>query len=63
VAAIISLGAGAALSHVIEPGIRVEKIILATNTPAKFSPGLGDHIFVPPGCGKNLQALDNAARR
>jgi pimeloyl-ACP methyl ester carboxylesterase len=34
VAAIISVGAGAALSHVIEPGVRVEKIMLATNTPA-----------------------------
>jgi pimeloyl-ACP methyl ester carboxylesterase len=34
VAVIISVGAGAALSHVIEPGVRVEKIMLATNTPA-----------------------------
>jgi pimeloyl-ACP methyl ester carboxylesterase len=34
VAAIISVGAGAALSHVIEPGVRVEKMMLATNTPA-----------------------------
>jgi pimeloyl-ACP methyl ester carboxylesterase len=33
-AAIISVGAGAALSHVIEPGVRVEKIMLTTNTPA-----------------------------
>jgi hypothetical protein len=33
-AAIISLGAGAALSRVIEPGVRVEKVMLATNTPA-----------------------------
>ena len=33
-AAIISLGAGAALSRVVEPGVRVEKIMLATNTPA-----------------------------
>ena len=33
-AAIICLGAGAALSHVIEPGVRVEKIMLTTNTPA-----------------------------
>jgi pimeloyl-ACP methyl ester carboxylesterase len=39
VAAIISVGAGAALSHLIEPGVRVEKIILATNTPAlRISP-------------------------
>jgi pimeloyl-ACP methyl ester carboxylesterase len=34
VAAIISLGAGAALSHVLEPGVRVEKIMLTTNIPA-----------------------------
>jgi len=34
VAAIISVGAGAALSHVIEPGVRDEKIMLTTNTPA-----------------------------
>jgi hypothetical protein len=33
-AAIISLGAGVALSHVIEPGVRVEKLMLTTNTPA-----------------------------
>ena len=34
VAAIISLGAGAILSRVIEPDIRVEKVMLTTNTPA-----------------------------
>src|SRR5215472_13545172 len=34
VAATISLGAGAALSHMIEPGVRVEKMMLTTNTPA-----------------------------
>jgi hypothetical protein len=33
-AAIVSLGAGAALSRVVEPGVRVEKGTLATNTPA-----------------------------
>src|ERR1041385_1312066 len=33
-AAIICLAVGAALSHVIEPGVRVEKIMLATDTPA-----------------------------
>ena len=33
-AAVISLAIGAALSHAIQPGVRVEKIILATNTPA-----------------------------
>jgi pimeloyl-ACP methyl ester carboxylesterase len=34
VAAIISVVAGAALSHVIEPGVRIEKIMLTANTPA-----------------------------
>jgi hypothetical protein len=34
VAAIISVGAAAGLSRVIEPGVRVEKIMLTTNTPA-----------------------------
>ena len=33
VAAIISLGAGAALSHAIEPSVRVEKVMLTGNTP------------------------------
>ncbi len=44
-AAIISLGAGAALSHVIEPGVRVEKVMLTTNTPALrlFSATPGPH--------------------
>src|SRR5262252_8908030 len=34
VAAVISLVVGAVFSHVIEPGVRVEKLLLATNTPA-----------------------------
>jgi hypothetical protein len=34
VAAIISLGAGAILSHVIEPGVCVEKLMVTPNTPA-----------------------------
>jgi hypothetical protein len=34
VAPIISVGAAVALSHMIEPGVRVEKIMLDTNTPA-----------------------------
>src|SRR6516225_8764506 len=34
VAAIICLGVGGALSHVIEPGVRVEKMMLTTNIPA-----------------------------
>jgi pimeloyl-ACP methyl ester carboxylesterase len=33
-AAFISLAAGVALSHVIEPGVRVENVMLTTNTPA-----------------------------
>ena len=33
-AAVISLGAGAALSRVVEPGVRVEKVMLTANTPA-----------------------------
>src|SRR5215831_11787471 len=33
-AAIAALIVGAILSHVIEPGVRVEKIMLTTNTPA-----------------------------
>src|ERR1044071_6523712 len=33
-AAIICLVMATVLSHVIEPGVRVEKIMLATNTPA-----------------------------
>lgn len=39
VTAIISVGAGAALSRVIEPGVRVEKVMLTPNTPAlRLSP-------------------------
>ena len=34
VSATISLALGATLSHVIEPGVRVEKIMVTTNTPA-----------------------------
>ena len=33
-AAIAALILGAVLSRVIEPGVRVEKVMLATNTPA-----------------------------
>src|SRR3954468_21253829 len=33
-AAILSLGAGVALSRVIDPGVRIEKVMLAANTPA-----------------------------
>ena len=44
-AAILLLATGAALSHVIEPGVRVEKVTLAEDTPAlKFIPaGPGPH--------------------
>ena len=44
-AVIISVGAGAALSHVIEPGVRLGKVMLAQQTPAlKFIPaGSGPH--------------------
>src|SRR5947209_15159569 len=34
VAAIISLGVGSVLSRVIEPGVRIEKVMLTENTPA-----------------------------
>src|SRR5678816_3664224 len=34
VAAVIFMGAGAALSHVIDPGVRVEKPMLTADTPA-----------------------------
>jgi hypothetical protein len=55
-AAVISLGAGAALSHVVAPGVRVEKIMLATNTPAlRLSPTTpGSHpiaLLAHGGCG------------
>lgn len=45
VAAIISVGAGTALSHVVEPRVRVEKIMLTANTPALrlFPAGAGPH--------------------
>jgi len=49
VAAIISVGAGVALSHMIEPGVRVEKVMLAQQTPALK--------FIPTGSGPNPVAL------
>src|SRR5215468_9231576 len=48
-AAIISLGAGAALSRVIEPGVRVKKVTLAEETPALK--------FIPAGTGPRPVAL------
>jgi hypothetical protein len=55
-AAIISLVAGAALSHVIEPGVRLEKIMLTTNIPALriFPATPGPHpkaLLAHGGCG------------
>jgi hypothetical protein len=49
VAAIISVGAGVALSHMIEPGVHVEKVMLAQHTPALK--------FIPTGSGPNPVAL------
>src|SRR5215213_6025698 len=45
VAAVIFIGAGAALSHVIEPGVRVERVMLTADTPALriFSATPGPH--------------------
>ena len=61
VAAIISGGAGAALSHVIEPGVHVEKIMLTTNTPALriFSATPGPHpiALLAHGCGGSKEML------
>src|SRR5215468_2673619 len=61
VAAIISLGAGAALSHVIEPGVRVEKIMLTTNTPAlrifPATPGAHPKALLAHGGGGSKEML------
>jgi pimeloyl-ACP methyl ester carboxylesterase len=60
-AAIISLGLGATLSHVIEPGVRVEKIMLTTNTPALriFSTMPGPHpkVVLAHGAGGSKEML------
>jgi hypothetical protein len=37
-AALVALILGAILSRVIEPGVRIEKVILTTNTPALHEP-------------------------
>ena len=44
-AAIVSLAVGIALARVVEPGVRVHKVMLAEDTPAlKFIPtGAGPH--------------------
>jgi len=61
VAAIISVGAGAALSHVIEPGVRVEKIMLTTNTPAlrifPATPGPHPLALLAHGCTGSKEML------
>jgi hypothetical protein len=60
-ATIISVGAGAALSHVIEPGVRIEKIILATNTPAlrifPATPGPHPIALLAHGCTGSKEML------
>src|SRR5262245_54121719 len=61
VAAIISVGAGAALSHVIESGVRVEKIMLTTNTPAlrlfPATPGPHPKVLLAHGGGGSKEML------
>jgi pimeloyl-ACP methyl ester carboxylesterase len=61
VAAIVSLGAGAALSHVIEAGVRVEKIMLTTNTPAlrlfPATPGPHPKALLAHGCTGSKEML------
>ena len=58
VAAFISLGAGAALSRVVEPGVRVEKVALAGNTLAlrlfPAAPGPHPVALLAHGNGGNL---------
>ena len=59
--AIISLGAGAALSRVVEPGVRVEKVMLATNTPTlrlfPTTPGLHPKALLAHGNGGSKENL------
>jgi hypothetical protein len=61
VAAIIIVGLGAALSHVIEPGVRVEKIMLTTNTPAlrifPTTPGPYPIVLLAHGNGGSKETL------
>lgn len=60
-AAIISVGAGAALSHMIEPGVRVEKTMLTTNTPAlrifPATPGPHPIVLLAHGGGGSKEML------
>jgi pimeloyl-ACP methyl ester carboxylesterase len=61
VAAIISLAVGATLSHVIEPGVRVKKIMLAANTPAlrifPATPGPHPKALLAHGAGGSKEML------
>ncbi len=61
VAAIMILAAGAALSHVIEPGVRVEKIMLTTNAPAlrlfPATPGPHPIALLAHGCTGSKEML------
>ena len=60
-AAILGVVAGAMLSHVIEPGVRVEKVMLATNTPAlrifPATPGPHSVALLAHGCGGSKEML------
>jgi pimeloyl-ACP methyl ester carboxylesterase len=60
-AAIISLAVGAALSHVIEPGVRVEKMMLTTNTPAlrifSNTPGPHPKVLLAHGNGGSKEMM------
>jgi pimeloyl-ACP methyl ester carboxylesterase len=60
-AAIAALILGAILSHVIEPGVRVEKIMLTTNTPAlrifPLTPGPHPKALLAHGGGGSKEML------
>jgi pimeloyl-ACP methyl ester carboxylesterase len=60
-AAIISVAAGAVLSHVIEPGVRVEKLMLTSNTPAlrifPATPGPHPKAVLAHGAGGSKEML------
>src|SRR5919109_2962727 len=60
-AAIATLILGAVLSHVIEPGVRVEKIMLTTNTPAlrlfPATPGPHPIVLLAHGNGGSKETL------
>ena len=60
-AAVVALIVGAILSRVIEPGVRVEKIMLTTNTPALrlFPASAGPHpiVLLAHGDGASKEML------